>query len=73
MPRIYSSCNDALDFCKRCFPKNETQGFVEFGSLGDGPDDRGNCFCYNADHPEYDGDPIYSCYKCGVLLREKDE
>lgn len=70
MPRIYSSCNDPLDFCKRCFPGEKTAK-SRYEDVGDGPDDRGNCFEYDADHPPYE-DTDYVCEKCGRYLGEKD-
>ena len=71
MPRIYSSCSDPIDFCKRCFPKTEEKAFAEFGNLGDGPDDRGNCFGYDSEHPEY-SDTDYTCHKCNKTLTDYD-
>ncbi len=52
MPRIYTSTSDPLDFCRRCFPK-ELLAKKRYSSLGDGPDNRGNCYGYNDDHPSY--------------------
>lgn len=60
MPRIFTSANDPLDFCAYCFPKSEAAAEKRFGHVGDGPDGRGNCFNYDADHPSYDG----SGYRC---------
>lgn len=71
MPRIYTSDNSPLDFCKRCFPKTEAIAFAEFGNVGDGPDGRGNCFGYDTEHPPY-GDIGYDCHKCGKALTERD-
>jgi len=70
--RIYTSTNDPLDFCKRCFPKTESEAFSVYGNLGDGPDNRGNCFDYDADHPNYDDFDDYRCEKCRKRLIEKD-
>lgn len=70
MPRIYSSVSDPIDFCQRCFPGEET-GKRRYGDVGDGPDGRGNCFEWNADHPPYEGEE-YTCEKCGRLLGEND-
>ena len=42
-----------------------------YGKLGDGPDGRGNCFGYDASHPEY-VEAGYSCDKCGKVLRTAD-
>lgn len=75
MPRIYSSCNDPLDFCQKCFPKEEGAD-EEFGNTektGEGPDGRGNCYTYDADHPSYEEVWDYSCYECGKLLTEEDD
>ena len=73
MPRIYSSCNDPIDFCKRCFP-SEAVATAQYGNValtGTGPDNRGNCFSHNSEHPPYDGD--YKCVKCRKLLNEEDD
>lgn len=71
MPRVYTSSNDPLDFCQRCFPKEE-EAFERFADLGDGPDNRGNCFAWDAEHPAYDFDE-YRCHDCRRLLTENDE
>lgn len=72
MPRIYTSTNDPLDFCQKHFPKSERSANQRFGDLGEGPDNRGNCFDYDAAHPSYEcGD--YHCYDCGVELTELDD
>lgn len=72
MPRIFTSRNDPLDFCKRCFPGEKTAQ-ARYSALGDGPDDRGNCFDYDAEHPSYDEQfPAYKCATCGHKLGEKD-
>ncbi len=65
MPRIYTSTNDPLDFCRKCFPEEKT-AIKYYGALGDGPDGRGSCFDYDACHPEY----YYSGYKCIVCNKE---
>lgn len=70
MPRIYDSTSDPLDFCERCFP-SETYAIKKYGNLGDGPDGRGNCFAYEADHPDYEGEN-YRCEKCHALLTNMD-
>lgn len=67
MPRIYTSESYPVDYCNRCFPKTEAKAFVLHGHDGDGPDDRGNCFGYDCDHPDY-SDTDYKCEKCGVQL-----
>ncbi len=71
MPRIYKSNNDPVDFCKRHFPSEEDAEDC-FMNCGDGPDGRGNCFDYNADHPLYD-DTDYTCEECGKRLTEEDD
>lgn len=71
MPRIYSSANDPLDFCKRCFPKTESAAEKKYAQDGPGPDNRGNCFTYDADHPPYECED-YRCHKCNKLLTEVD-
>lgn len=50
MPRIYTSASDPIDFCQACFPTEE-EALRMYGNVGDGPDDRGNCFSYNEEHP----------------------
>jgi len=74
MPRIYDSTSDPMDFCKRCFP-TKTIALTKYGNIGEGPDDRGNCFAYNADHPPYDEDVDYPyhCHNCGNPLTGRDE
>lgn len=71
MPRIYSSANDPQDFCMRCFPKTEAKGREKYAGTGTGPDGRGDCFDYDADHPPYENED-YCCAKCGRKLSEKD-
>ncbi len=71
MPRIYTSANDPLDFCRKCFPTLDSAVF-EFGNVGDGPDGRGNCFAYDAEHPDYSEWSEYRCFECYKLLRAKD-
>jgi hypothetical protein len=74
MPRIYTSESDPLDFCKKCweleFPTEE-EAFARFGKLGDGPDERGNCFGYECEHPAYE-DEGYECEECKAKLTAKD-
>lgn len=70
MPRIYTSANDPLDFCNECFP-NEGWANVDYNDVGDGPDGRGNCFEYNAEHPPYQGTD-YVCHACRRPLGEED-
>lgn len=71
MPRIRTSANDPLDFCQNCFP-DEGWAIEEYGDVGNGPDDRGNCFVYDDDHPPYENED-YKCCKCGEQLTEYDE
>ena len=70
MPRIYTSTNDPLDFCQVHFP-NEKNAEKRFGNVGSGPDGRGNCFSYDAEHPPYE-DTDYKCESCGRQLNEND-
>lgn len=74
MPRIYTSESEPLDFCKRCFPKTEEKAFELYGNVGDGPDNRGNCFGYDCEHPPYsdDGWDDYHCEKCKKKLTSND-
>lgn len=68
--RIYTSQSDPLDFCRACAPTE--QGAIEkFGNLGDGPDDRGNCFAYDEEHPPYE-ETDYTCHTCGDVLEAAD-
>lgn len=71
MPRIYDSVSDPHDFCRRHFPKPQAAE-RKFGHVGDGPDGRGNCYGYDAEHPGYDGED-YNCETCGSLLGRKDD
>lgn len=71
MPRIFTSANDPLDYCKKCFPKTEEAAREEFGNVGDGPDGRGNCFGYDEEHPPYGGEG-YKCVGCKKRLTDKD-
>jgi len=70
MPRIYTSASDPVDFHAECFP---TEGDAEeqFGNVGDGPDGRGNCFAYDAEHPDYE-EMGYDCHRCGEPLTSQD-
>jgi hypothetical protein len=74
MPRIYDSGNDPHDFCRGCYPLTETIAEQQFGRVrltGEGPDGRGNCFGYDAEHPPYE-DENYKCETCKKPLLEKD-
>jgi len=73
MPRIYNTASEPLDFCKRCFPSKKTAE-IRYGDVrktGEGPDDRGNCFDYDSDHPPY-SDTDYTCETCGKRLSDRD-
>lgn len=73
MPRIYNSASDPIDFCKACFPDEET-ATEEHGDVtktGEGPDDRGNCFGWECEHPDYEGED-YTCHECGEPLTAAD-
>lgn len=71
--RIYTSVSDPLDFCRDCFPKTEEAAYEQYGGLGDGPDERGNCFGYETEHPAYDCDEEYHCATCRQRLTEADD
>ena len=68
--RIYTSESDPVDFCRVCSP-SESEAIKKYGNLGDGPDNRGNCFSYDEDHPPYQ-ETDYTCEKCGKKLTERD-
>lgn len=70
MPRIYDSANDPHDFCQKHYP-TETTAISHFGNVGDGPDGRGNCFGYEAEHPGYEGED-YRCELCRNILKRSD-
>lgn len=70
MPRVYTSANDPVDFCKRHFP-NEAMALKRYGNKGEGPDGRGNCFAHGAEHPDYDYE-TYDCVTCGCRLTGRD-
>jgi hypothetical protein len=74
MPRIYDSANNPIDFCRHCFPKDEAAAERQYGDVaktGEGPDERGNCFAYEAEHPDY-SDTDYECEKCHKPLKDRD-
>ena len=71
MPRIYTSESDPIDFCEGCMPDEFTAVKV-YNTLGDGPDGRGNCFEYEAEHPPYE-DTDYKCDICGEVLTNYDD
>jgi hypothetical protein len=70
MPRVYNGQSDPIDFCKKCFPPEDVAREV-YGE-GEGPDDRGNCFDYESDHPSYN-ECDYKCAICRKPLTEKDD
>jgi hypothetical protein len=71
MPRIYDGYNDPHDFCRRHFP-SEQEAQRRFGA-GTGPDNRGNCFTYDAEHPDYENENYHCDHKgCGKLLSADD-
>lgn len=71
MPRVRSSGSDPVDYCLRCWPKTEELARKLHSHDGPGPDDRGDCFTYDDDHPDYDGED-YQCRKCRVILTGED-
>ncbi len=71
MPRIYNGFNEPLDFCRKCYPTTEERARVKYGD-GTGPDNRGNCFGYDAEHPDYDGEN-YKCELCKEPLTGRDD
>ena len=73
MPRICTSASYPIDFCIDCFPDEETAE-AEYGDVnktGSGPDDRGNCFCYDDEHPDYE-ETDYRCHSCRKKLTSED-
>jgi len=73
MPRIYTSASDPVDFCRECFPDLEdAQETYGLEAEGEGPDDRGDCFAYEAEHPPYD-ECDYDCEICGERLGDDDD
>ncbi len=71
MPRIYTSANDVLDFCKRHLP-SEGAALARYAGLGPAPISCINCFAWNAVHPPYDDGVDYKCAECGRVLTGKD-
>ena len=69
MPRVRNGFSDPIDFCKKHMP-SEAAAKRRYGA-GEGPDNRGNCFVYDDDHPPYE-DETYRCQTCNKLLGEKD-
>lgn len=72
MPRITDSNSGPVDFCRRCFPRNEQLAAAEyrFQVPDHANDGRGCCFEYECDHPWYED--WYTCAKCGKPLTEED-
>ncbi len=68
--RIYTSASEPLDFCIYCKP-GEATAKTDYGNEGDGPDGRGNCFAYDAEHPDYEDGGFY-CEICGEELTWQD-
>ncbi len=73
MPRVFASNNDPLDFCKTCFPDEDEaeNAYGDVNLTGHGPDGRGNCFAYDAEHPPYELEN-YRCLTCRKPLKEED-
>jgi hypothetical protein len=71
MPRICASNNDPHDFCFSCYPSQDDADEDPQFHQGEGPDDRGDCYEYDADHPDYDG-LGYTCEVCGKPLTSED-
>jgi hypothetical protein len=70
MPRIYTAGSNPIDFCQRHMP-TEAAAVRRFSDDGPGPDGRGNCFGYDAEHPDYDGED-YCCHSCKRPLTDVD-
>ena len=80
--RIYDSEWNAVDLCKNCIP-TEQEARKKYGVGPDGPDGRGNCFEYDAEHPwffngwndeedDWIADDGYDCAECGDRLTQSD-
>jgi hypothetical protein len=71
--RLYTSQSEPLDFCRKCFPSEEEAKRL-YANIGEGPDGRGNCFCYDDDHPDYseNRDMGYTCWFCKKKLGKRD-
>jgi len=71
MPRLTASNANVYDFCVECFPTYK-QAVEGYGDLGDGPDERGNCFFMDdEEHPTYEYTD-YKCEICGKPLTQED-
>ena len=73
MPRVYDSASNPLDFCKGHMPHEEVaeRRYGNVAKTGQGPDGRGNCFGYDAEHPDYGGED-YNCRTCKKRLTSED-
>lgn len=72
MPRIYDGESNPHDFCRRHYPKTEEAARRIYGR-GEGPDGRGNCFGYDAEHPDYEGEDYHCDIRtCRKVLTERD-
>jgi hypothetical protein len=69
--RIYDSHSDPHDFCRDCAP-SEAEADETFDTGEDGPDERGNCYGYDCEHPPYDDPSMYRCEECDRVLTDKD-
>ena len=74
MPRIYNSESEPLDFCRDCWQylDDEETAAEEHGGRETGPDGRGDCFAFDAEHPPY-SECDYTCEDCNKLLTDKDD
>lgn len=81
--RIHDSESNPIDLCKCCAPWDEKEAKEKYGNGPDGPDGRGNCFEYDAEHPwffngwndkadDWYADDGYDCAECGSRLTQKD-
>jgi hypothetical protein len=50
---------------------NEVNAQRRFSDDGPGPDGRGDCFSYDAEHPNYGGED-YRCHSCRCALTDTD-
>jgi hypothetical protein len=73
MPRIYDSASNPLDFCLPHMPQEQIaeRRYGNVAKTGQGPDGRGNCFGYDSEHPDYDGED-YRCTSCKKKLTSDD-
>ena len=68
--RIRTSANDPLDFCARHAPGPVLAARRYDSGQPDGPDGRGNCYVYDDEHPDYDGE--HRCAICRCVLGDHD-